>query len=96
MEKQMQVDYVERRESEPRLTREQAEEYVAAEREAVRQDVIRNHLNAACNAIKAMPLELVTSEYIGQVLNTLASKAQEARMPELAEQLDILADEVTP
>jgi hypothetical protein len=94
MEKQMQVDNVERRESYPRLTREQAEEYVAAEREAVRQDVIRNHLNAACNAIKAVPLELVTPEYIDSVLRSLSCRAMEAQLPELSEAIECFADEV--
>lgn len=92
----MVIDNVERRESEPRLTREQAEEYAAAEREALRQDVIRNHLNAACNAIKAVPIELVDSAYIGQVLDTLASRAQEAQLVEQAELIEILSCEVTP
>lgn len=89
-------DNVERRDDGPRMTRERAEEYVAAEREAVRQDIIRCHLNAACNAIKAVPIELVDSAYIGQVLDTLACRAQEAQLVEEAELIEILACEVTP
>ena len=37
-------------------------------------------VNAACKAIRAMPIALVTGEYIAQILATLSCKATEAGM----------------
>ena len=37
-------------------------------------------VNAACKAIRAMPIALVTGEYIAQILATLSCKASEAGM----------------
>jgi hypothetical protein len=92
----MVIENVERRESCPRLSRQQMDDALDAERDAETAAAYEHHINTACAAIQRTPFELVTPAYIGQVLNTLASKATEALLPEVAESLDILADEVTP
>ena len=43
-------------------------------------DIYTDLVNAACKAIRAMPISLVTSEYIAQILATLSCKATEAGM----------------
>lgn len=90
------IDNVERRESCPVLSAQQVDEALDAERRAENEAAYEHHINAACTAIQRMPFDLVTPAYIGQVLNTLASKATQALLAEVAESLDILADEVTP
>jgi hypothetical protein len=51
-------------------------------------------VNAACHAIHMMPMEAVTPKVISQLLSTIACAATVARLDEVAESLDILADEV--
>lgn len=87
-------DNVERRDDGPRLTQSQAEDAYWAQVDADRAAAYEHHINAACRAIQQTPVSLVTSAYIGQVLSTLGCKAQEAMLPEVAESLEILADEV--
>lgn len=79
---------IERRESDPHAYSRQFKN------DTPLQDAYEHHVNDACRAIQAMPLGLVDSAYIGQVLSTLACKATEAMLPEVAESLDVLADEV--
>ncbi len=90
----MHIDNVERRESYPRLSRQEMDDALDAERQAEAKAAYEHHINTACTAIQRMPFSLVTPAFIGQILNTLATKATEAQMPEVAESLDILADEV--
>ncbi|WP_137921664.1 hypothetical protein [Hydrogenophaga sp. 2FB] len=92
----MQIDNVERRESWPRLTPQQVDDALDAERAAANAEAYEHHINAACAAIQHTPFALVTPAYIGQVLDTLACKAQEAHLPELCESLEVLSCEVTP
>lgn len=92
----MQVDNVERRESTPRLSSQQQDDALDAERQAQFDQAYEHHINAACAAIQKTPYSLVTATFIGQVLDTLACKAQEARMPEVCELIEILSCEVTP
>lgn len=92
----MVIDNVERRESCPRLSPQQVDEALDAERRAENEAAYEHHINAACTAIQRTPFDLVTPAFIGSVLNTLACKAQEAHLPEVCESLEILADEVTP
>lgn len=90
------LSHCERRDDGPRLTREQAEEAHWAQVDADRGAAYEHHINAACRAIQQTPVSMVTSAYIGQVLSTLACKAVEAKLPEIADELDVLACEVTP
>lgn len=92
----MHIDNVERRESFPRLSRQEMDDALDAERRAETAAAYEHHINTACTAIQRTPFSLVTPAFIGQILNTLATKATEAQMPEAAELLDILADEVAP
>lgn len=92
----MVIDNVERRESCPRLSPRQVDEALDAERRAENEAAYEHHINAACAAIQQTPFSLVTPAYIGQVLDTLACKAQEAHLPEVGESLEILSCEVTP
>ncbi|MGV3727760.1 hypothetical protein [Hydrogenophaga sp.] len=92
----MHIENVERRESYPRLSRQEMDDALDAERQAETRAAYEHHINTACTAIQRTPFSLVTPAFIGQILNTLATKATEAQMPEVAESLDILADEVAP
>jgi hypothetical protein len=51
-------------------------------------------VNAACHAIRMMPLSAVTSEAISQILSTLANAATVAELDDIADILDIASDEV--
>lgn len=90
------IDYVERRDSCPRLSRQQVEDALDEERYAERAAAYERHVNEACRAIHSMPASLVNAAYIGQVLDALTSKASSARLEEVAESLGILSDQVTP
>lgn len=92
----MVIDNVERRESCPVLSAQQMDDALDAERRAENEAAYEHHINAACAAIQKTPFSLVTPAYIGQVLDTLACKAQEAHLVETGELIEILACEVTP
>ena len=58
-------------------------------------------VNAACEAIRRTPIECVTSEFIGQVLCTLASRVSDAskvytgtKLAQIGEHIEAVADEV--
>ena len=87
------IDYVERRYSEPRLTRQQAEDQAAEDRQAQFDEAYEHHVNAACAAIQRTPYSLVTPKYIDSVLRSLSCKAMEAHLPELSEALAVFADD---
>lgn len=89
-------DNVERRDSGPILTREQMEEERCAQRRADEQAAYEHHINEACAAIQKTPYSLVTRDFIGQVLDTLACKAQEAKLFDECEAIELLSLEVTP
>lgn len=59
-------------------------------------DAYQRHVNAACAAIRAIPFQMVDAAYIGQVLDTLSCKAAEALLNEIADELSVMACEVTP
>lgn len=90
------IDNVERRESCPRLSPQQVDEVLDAERQAENKAAYEHHINAACAAIQKTPFSLVTPAFIGQVLDALACKAQEAHLVETGELIEILSCEVTP
>lgn len=92
----MNTDTVERQYTEPRL---QAFEQVdKANADALWQahDVYTAHTNRVCAAIQAMPREMVDRAYIGQVLDVLSCKAAEGLLNEIADELAVIACEVTP
>lgn len=80
-------DHVERRDSDPHAYSRQFDNG---------PDMYEHHINDACRAIQQTPFHLVDSAFIGQVLSTLACKAVEASLPEIADELDVLACEVQP
>lgn len=88
-------DNVERRESEPRMSRQAADDHFYAQRDAEAKAHYERLLGEAGAAIRALPYEFVTGNAIGTLLNVLSIKAMQAMLPEVAESLDILADEVT-
>lgn len=88
------VDHVERRESCRSETRYEAEERRDLEDRHADQEQYTAQLNAACHAIRSMPIRLVDSAFITQVLNTLSSKAFEANMMDVVDSLDSCAIEV--
>lgn len=90
------IDYVERRESEPRLSRQQMDDALDEERQARLKDAYDHHLRVARTAIQTTPIDLVTPAFIGAVLDTLGCKAIEANMPEVGEEIEVLACKVTP
>lgn len=92
----MLIDNVERRESYPRLTRDQVEDALAEERKADREAAYEHHINEACMAIQKTPIDLVTPAFIGQVLDVLGNKAIAAHMPEIGESIEVLSCEITP
>lgn len=87
---------VERIYSEPRMTREQAEEHYYAQRDADAAAAYEKAINDACHAIRMIPMDAVTPQVISQLLSTIACAATVARLDEIAESLDILAMEVAP
>ncbi|MGL5117568.1 MAG: hypothetical protein ACRC7C_19825 [Beijerinckiaceae bacterium] len=92
----MNTTTLERTESAPRL---QAFEQVdKANEDALweRREAYTAHRNKVCAAIQAMPRDMVDADYIGQVLSTLSCKAAEALLNEIADELCVIACEVTP
>lgn len=89
-------DNVERRESLRLLPAWEFEEQRDAEERVANADNYDYHINKACAAIRNTPFSLVTPAFIGQVLSTLACKATEATLNEIADELDVLALEVAP
>lgn len=87
--------HVERRESEPRMSAAQADELSDLQRDYDNRMAYEHCLNEACQAIKAMPFELVDSAFIGKLLSEIADKAR-INEPEIADELDVIAFEVTP
>lgn len=59
-------------------------------------EIYTAHRNKVCAAIQAMPRDMVDADYIGQVLSTLSCKAAEALLNEIADELCVIACEVTP
>jgi hypothetical protein len=53
-------------------------------------------VNAACHAIRMMPMEAVTPKVISQLLSTIECAAIVANLDEVAESVGILALEVAP
>lgn len=92
----MNTDTIERRDDGPRLSCHQADEAHWAQVEADSAAAYEHHINDACRAIQQTPFHLVDAAFIGQVLSTLACKAVEANLPEIAEDLEILETEITP
>lgn len=87
---------VERIYSEPRMSRHDAEDHFYAQRAADEKANYERLLGEAGTAIRALPYEHVTHETISTLLNALSCKAMQAMLPEIAEDLEILADEVNP
>jgi hypothetical protein len=85
------LDNVERRDNEPRYSREDRADF-EARYEADQQRTAL--LNAACHAIRSMPLESVDSEFIVQILDTLADKAAAAKMDKVCDALDAANAEI--
>lgn len=77
-------------------TREEEEAQHLLDLRTIREGEYQRVLGEACRRIQLLPASEVTHETIAQILNTLSSKAMESMLPEIAEQLDILADEVSP
>lgn len=81
------IDNVERRDSDPHAYSRQFDRG---------PDMYEHHINDACRAIQQTPFRLVDAAFIGQILSTLACKAHEATLNEIADELDVIACEVTP
>lgn len=92
----MNAPNVERIYSEPRMSRCEAEDHYYAQRDADTAAAHEKAINDACHAIRMIPMGAVTPEVISQLLSTIACAANVARLDEIAESLDILADEVSP
>lgn len=95
MEKQMQVDNVQRRESDPRLSRQQMEDAQDADRQAQFEQSYEHHLRVIRTAIQLTPVALVDRAFLGGILDSLGVKAIEAGLAEIGEQIEVLACEVT-
>ena len=78
---------IERRDSR-RETRDQAEDRADAEARYEAEEHRTALLNAACHAIRSMPIDMVDSAYITQILDTLAAKAAQAKLDKVCDALD--------
>lgn len=60
----------------------------------MREGEYQRAINAACHAIRMIPMDAVTPKLISQLLCTIANACTVARLDDVAEQLEALSDEV--
>ena len=87
---------VERRNDGPRMTESMVDQERDLDQQWAWEQAREHHIGDACRAIRMTPFRLVDAAFIGQVLSTLACKAHEATLNEIADELDVIACEVTP
>lgn len=75
-------------------TREEEEAMHLLDLRDMREGEYKRAINAACHAIRMIPMDAVTPEVISQLLSTISSAAMLARLDEVTELLDATADEL--